>query len=218
MAPFGPGRAGACPRAGSSALPRSHGRAQHHIAPTSPGTVLLPRRLDLALASAQNHVRMFLVNLTLFWNEQAPGAPGARPQAAVERRCWAIMVEFPELSDEEVALLVHDEIVNAMGYATEYLAWATAQTVARLRRTAVISYIRDERARGQLQQGVSPEVNQPRACRQCHRTNPSWATECQTCSGGLVGDEAGVFVRNCPGCRRRVRKAATCGACGTALA
>ncbi len=67
------------------------------------------------------------------------------PQHVVEHRTWSLMSEFPELPDHDIATLVRDEIINARGDDQALLKWATADTVARLRRTVAVQLVRRER-------------------------------------------------------------------------
>lgn len=68
------------------------------------------------------------------------------PQQVVEHRTWSLMCEFRELSDQDIATLVRDEILNARGEDNALLRWATPETVARLRRTALVELVRQQRA------------------------------------------------------------------------
>jgi hypothetical protein len=54
-------------------------------------------------------------------------------QTAVERRCLDLMVQFPKASDEEIAQLIRDDLVNRRVRYVELFKWASAETVGRVR-------------------------------------------------------------------------------------
>lgn len=65
----------------------------------------------------------------------------------VERRALELLVEFEGgLTDEQAAVLIHDELVNARVCDPAPYTWATPATVGRLRRTLVLAVARDRRA------------------------------------------------------------------------
>lgn len=66
-------------------------------------------------------------------------------QTLSERRALELIVEFPQLSDVDIATLMRDELLNMRSRDQRYFAWATPETVGRMRRTLVIEAVRAER-------------------------------------------------------------------------
>lgn len=66
-------------------------------------------------------------------------------QTWVERRVIEILHEDPNAPDEVIAQLVRDELVNYRIRDPEFFAWASAETVARIKRTA-IRHMRKDKA------------------------------------------------------------------------
>jgi hypothetical protein len=65
-------------------------------------------------------------------------------QRTVELRILHIMAEFPELTDESVAVLMRDELVNTHVREEAPYRWATPDTVARLRRNVGLHVLRGQ--------------------------------------------------------------------------
>lgn len=61
-----------------------------------------------------------------------------------ELRALSLLVELPNLSDEDIALLMHDELVNMRCTTQAYFQWATPETVGRVRRTALLAIHRQQ--------------------------------------------------------------------------
>lgn len=114
-------------------------------------------------------------------------------QTHVERRVLHLMQELPHLDDDELALLVHDELVTGRVRDAEYYRWATAQTVGRIRRLVLLEAGREAiRQRGLA---AAPTVE----------TEPS--TE-PTSKQPRRRKERGVEVvrlKSCPHCEREIR-------------
>ncbi len=70
-------------------------------------------------------------------------------RATVERRLLQLVVEFPEMYDADIAMILRDELQNAHEPRAEFYQWATPETVGRIRRTLLLQIARDERARAQ---------------------------------------------------------------------
>lgn len=62
-----------------------------------------------------------------------------------ERRALQMLAEFPNLSDHEIAVLMHDELMNNRTGEQEWFRWATAETVGRMRRTILVEIARQSR-------------------------------------------------------------------------
>lgn len=56
-----------------------------------------------------------------------------------------MLAEFPNLSDHEIAVLMHDELMNNRTTEPEWFRWATADTVGRMRRTILVHIARNSR-------------------------------------------------------------------------
>jgi hypothetical protein len=69
----------------------------------------------------------------------------ARVQLESEKKALALAVEFPQLSDEEIALLMRDELINMRTPHVEYFNWAVPETVGRMRRTLLVEAVRRQR-------------------------------------------------------------------------
>lgn len=108
-------------------------------------------------------------------------------QRAMEHRALQLLAEFPMLSDEEVGLLLHDELVNARISDACYMRWANADTVGRMRRTAVVASVR-ERA------GIALQVQTPtprsrveilRICWSCGKGQGEPGRACRACGAPI---------------------------------
>lgn len=62
-----------------------------------------------------------------------------------ERRALELLVEFPEATDDFIAQLMRDELMNMRSQHREYYDWATPDTVGRMRRTLVVEAVRRSR-------------------------------------------------------------------------
>lgn len=65
-------------------------------------------------------------------------------RAACEHRALDLIDEFPDLNDAEIGQLLNDEMVNQRRTG-EWLRWANAETVGRIRRTVTVAAIRRRR-------------------------------------------------------------------------
>jgi hypothetical protein len=63
----------------------------------------------------------------------------------VERRAVDLMFEFPDATDEDIATLLRDELDNHRVEEREAFEFATRATVSRMRRTIVLSAVRESR-------------------------------------------------------------------------
>jgi hypothetical protein len=63
-------------------------------------------------------------------------------QAIVEQVLVSYMREFPQANPDQVAILARDSFLASRIHDQRYFAWATAETVQRLMRTAVIAELR----------------------------------------------------------------------------
>lgn len=59
-----------------------------------------------------------------------------------EQRALELMGEFPRLGDDEIATIMRDELSNRRCRDQRYYAWATVETVARMRRTVLVELMR----------------------------------------------------------------------------
>lgn len=66
-------------------------------------------------------------------------------QTQSEQRALHLLAEFPSLSDEEIATLMRDELLNMRSTERGYFEWATPATVGRMRRTVVVEAVRAAR-------------------------------------------------------------------------
>ncbi|MBS2020460.1 MAG: hypothetical protein JST00_46815 [Deltaproteobacteria bacterium] len=98
------------------------------------------------------------------------------PQARVEERLFALMVEFPQLPDEQIALFARDEIIAHQGNDPAFLEWATAETVARIRRTVLLAHARQQAAEHAAQVAAG---NVP--CAACRRYIRAGSLKCIHC-------------------------------------
>ncbi len=64
-------------------------------------------------------------------------------QGRSEIRAVELMIEFPTLSDDEIATLMRDELINRRSREPRYFEWATTETVARMRRTIIVEHVRN---------------------------------------------------------------------------
>jgi hypothetical protein len=108
--------------------------------------------------------------------------------SSVEERIVALMGEFPNIDDESIAQLVRDELFNARILDKVYLAWATSETVGRVRRTLVVSAIRQERTREEkaMRDQQAAELRRiaettPVRCQSCGKDSAPRATRCRWC-------------------------------------
>jgi hypothetical protein len=68
-------------------------------------------------------------------------------ELAVDRRILALLVEFPEMTDLDIAHLAHDELVNNRISSRAALNRASPYSVARIRRTLLVTHARNLRKR-----------------------------------------------------------------------
>lgn len=66
-------------------------------------------------------------------------------RSQMEKRTIELLMEFSSLDDSDVALLLHDELVNARVSDPAYFAWANAAHVGRIRRTLLVEAARASR-------------------------------------------------------------------------
>jgi hypothetical protein len=119
-----------------------------------------------------------------------------RSQDAIDSRVIALLHEFPGMTDEQIATLARDELLNARIHDPVALMWASAETVARLRRTIALQHHR--RAREPL---------------------PATAPKAKKRDGGvkaILPPSKVVRAKNCPHCDARIRGDAwRCPKCAT---
>ncbi len=84
-------------------------------------------------------------DLTKSWTETVHPLRGAQIRARSEKRALDLLLEFPTLTDQDIANLMRDELMNMRTPHREYYAWATADTVGRVRRTLLVTYVRTVR-------------------------------------------------------------------------
>lgn len=101
-------------------------------------------------------------------------------QAWVEGRVLNILQNDPSAPDELVAILVRDEIVNARARDPLLFAWATPETVARIKRTALRIVIDRQRAT-QLPMSETKATRGQRKCRACGTKNRPSRERCRKC-------------------------------------
>ncbi len=75
----------------------------------------------------------------------AEAQASAAIQSASEVRAAELLAEFPDIADEGIAQLMRDELVNNRCHDHRYWAWATADTVGRMRRTILVTIARRKR-------------------------------------------------------------------------
>ena len=98
------------------------------------------------------------------------------PQARVEERLFALMVEFPQLPDDQIALFARDEIIARQGNDPAFLEWATADTVARIRRMVLLAH-----ARQQAAESAALAASGQVPCRACGRYIRAGSLKCIQC-------------------------------------
>lgn len=77
-------------------------------------------------------------------HQQNKQAEAERIQSASEARALELLAEFPDFDDVSLGQMMHDELMNRRA-PVEWFAWANAQTVGRMRRTALLHAARKER-------------------------------------------------------------------------
>jgi hypothetical protein len=82
-------------------------------------------------------------------NVQAQGAQWVAQRQQIQDTCEAraleLIVEFPELADDALALMMRDELMNRRMQHQEWYRWAVPDTVARMRRTLFLQVERERR-------------------------------------------------------------------------
>ena len=110
-------------------------------------------------------------------------------QDAVEALTLELLVEYGKLDDAGVAQLVRDELLNRRWADSATMAWATEETVARMRRTLARHLIAAERGRAH---GIDVTAESQRAkelpptvrlktCKTCGVENRGDARTCRKC-------------------------------------
>lgn len=77
-------------------------------------------------------------------------------QRWVEDRIIDILSKDAHLTDDMVALMIRDEIVNAQVRDPEVFAWAIPETVARMRRNAIRLVLEEERPKPKKRRSKLP--------------------------------------------------------------
>lgn len=85
------------------------------------------------------------VSATMAHTRQVREVRAGDIQTRSERRAIELLLEFPNLDDSEVAMLMRDELMNMRTPHREYYAWATPETVGRMRRTILVEVARQGR-------------------------------------------------------------------------
>ena len=97
----------------------------------------------------------------------------AGAQRAVEALALRLLERYWDQTDEEIATLVRDELLNAGQRHPSLFKWATTDTVSRLRRTIVRSVV--ERPSG------GPRDPRLTVCSQCDGAVSRYALSCPHC-------------------------------------
>jgi len=84
----------------------------------------------------------FFDELAKGWTEATNPARAEEIRVRSERRALELILEFPQAADEFIAQLMRDQLMNMRSPHREYYAWATAETVGRVRRTLLVTHAR----------------------------------------------------------------------------
>jgi len=100
------------------------------------------------------YLLVFAIAAYLVWSRnRARAVLEEEALTLVERRASKLLTEFPDLSDEAIALLIRDELQSRRVRGSEAYRVASAQTVGRVRRTMAIAR---ERARNEEPKKLPP--------------------------------------------------------------
>ncbi len=104
-------------------------------------------------------------------------------QARVEERLLQVMCEFTDAPDDAVALLVRDEIINTQGMNHALLQWATADSVARIRRSILVAHMRQQAAEQARVAAHQHEMaaSGHRPCKACRHYVRQGSVKCINC-------------------------------------
>jgi hypothetical protein len=114
-------------------------------------------------------------------SRQKNAATNDAAQAWVEDRMLHLLRMDPNASDQVIATLVRDEIVNTRRRHPAFFAWAVPETVARLKRTA-LRIVVEQSVAELAAPGVGTTMRKPqRKCAACGTKNKASRERCRKC-------------------------------------